>query len=135
MALEKNTDFHGIKDDRRGVDKGYLHFHRSYIFYIYFWRARVCRPLLRLCRPFMIFEGCLDSNPEYCISKLAQNRLSHPSLLHSHPSLLLSHPSLLLSHPSLFLYDLSDLSFFKFSIKITYGKVLFELYLVYLVSI
>ncbi len=28
----------------------------------------MCRPLLRLCRPFMIFEGCLDSNPEYCRS-------------------------------------------------------------------
>ncbi len=48
--------------------------------YIFFWRARVCRPLLRLCRPFMIFEGCLDSNPEYCCSKLARYRLSHPSL-------------------------------------------------------
>ncbi len=48
--------------------------------YIFFWRARVCRPLLRLCCPFMIFEGCLDSNPEYCRSKLARYRLSHPSL-------------------------------------------------------
>ena len=46
-----------------------------------FWRARVCRPLLCLCRPFMIFERCLDSNPEYCRSKLARYRLSHPSLL------------------------------------------------------
>ncbi len=87
-----------------------------------------------LCRPFMIFEGCLDSNPEYCSSKLLLYRLSHPSLLLSHPSLLLSHPSLLLNHPSLFLYDLSDLSFFKFSIKITYGKVLREHYFVYVVS-
>ncbi len=24
-------------------------------FCIFFWRARMCRPLLRLCRPFMIF--------------------------------------------------------------------------------
>ncbi len=41
-------------------------------FFVYFfWRARMCRPLLHLCRPFMIFEGCLDSNPEYCRSKLA----------------------------------------------------------------
>ena len=29
----------------------------------------------------MIFEGCLDSNPEYCRSKLARYRLSHPSPL------------------------------------------------------
>jgi hypothetical protein len=49
-------------------------------FCIFFWRARVCRPLLRLCRPFMIFEGCLDSNPECCRSKLARYRLSHHSL-------------------------------------------------------
>jgi hypothetical protein len=50
-----------------------------FFFCIFFWRARVCRPLLRLCRPFMIFEGCLDSNPECCRSKLARYRLSHPS--------------------------------------------------------
>jgi hypothetical protein len=56
-------------------------------FCIFFWRARVCQPLLRLCRPFMIFKGCLDSNPEYCRSKLARYRLSHPSLcLATHPS-------------------------------------------------
>jgi hypothetical protein len=49
-------------------------------FFVYiFWRARVCRPLLGLCGPFMIFEGCLDSNLEYCRSKLARYRLSHPS--------------------------------------------------------
>ncbi len=47
---------------------------------IFFWRARVCRPLHRLCCPFMIFEGCLDSNPGCCRSKLARYRLSHPSL-------------------------------------------------------
>jgi hypothetical protein len=51
-----------------------------FMFFIFFWRARVCRPLLRLCRPFMFFEGCLDSNPECCCSKLARYRLSHPSL-------------------------------------------------------
>jgi hypothetical protein len=27
---------------------------------LFFWRARVCWPLLCLCRPFMIFEGCLS---------------------------------------------------------------------------
>ncbi len=36
----------------------------------------MCRSLLCLCRPFMIFEGCLDSNPEYCRTKLARY---HPS--------------------------------------------------------
>ncbi len=29
---------------------------------------------------FLIFEGCLDLNPECCRSKLAHYRLSHPSL-------------------------------------------------------
>ncbi len=37
----------------------------SFLVY-FFWRARMCLPLLRLCRPFMTFEGCLDSNPECC---------------------------------------------------------------------
>ncbi len=55
-------------------------FNFCFCFCIFFWRARVCRPLLRLCRPFMIFEGCLDSNPERCRCKLARYRLSHPSL-------------------------------------------------------
>jgi hypothetical protein len=33
-----------------------------YLFFLYiFWRARVCWPLLCLCRPFYIFEKCLDS--------------------------------------------------------------------------
>jgi hypothetical protein len=50
------------------------------LFLYIFWLARVCRPLLRLCLPFMIFEGCLDSNPEWCRNKLARYRLSHPSL-------------------------------------------------------
>jgi hypothetical protein len=60
---------------------------RDFFFVDIFWRARVCRPLLRLCRPFMIFEGCLDSNPECCRSKQAHYRLSHPSLyLATHPS-------------------------------------------------
>ncbi len=32
-------------------------------FFLYiFWRSRVCWPLLCLCRPFCIFERCLDSN-------------------------------------------------------------------------
>jgi len=55
---------------------------------LFFWRARVCRPPLCLCRPFMIFEGCLDSNPECCRSKLARYRLSHPSLYVNLPPLI-----------------------------------------------
>jgi hypothetical protein len=42
----------------------------------FFWRATVCWPLLCLCRPFCIFERCLDSNPESCRSNY---QLSHPS--------------------------------------------------------
>ncbi len=46
-------------------------------FCLFFWRSR---PLFRLCRPFMIFEGWPDSNPECCRSKLASYRLGHPFL-------------------------------------------------------
>ena len=57
-----------------------VHENDDIFFFLYiFWRARMCRPLLCLCRPFMIFEGYLDSNPECCRSKLARYRLSHPS--------------------------------------------------------
>ncbi len=67
-------------------------------------RAQLLRITLHYitCRQFVIFEGCLDSNPECCRSKLARYRLSHPSLFWlSHPSLFwLSHPSLWLSHQS-----------------------------------
>ncbi len=35
-------------------------------------RARMCWPLLCLCRPFCIFERCLDSIPESCRSKQAR---------------------------------------------------------------
>jgi hypothetical protein len=52
-------------------------------------------PLLWLCRPFCIFERCLDSKP-----KQAHYHLSHPSPLFSHPSPLFGHPSPSLSHPS-----------------------------------
>jgi hypothetical protein len=37
---------------------------------VFFWQARVCWPLLCLCRPFCIFERCLDSNPESRRSKI-----------------------------------------------------------------
>ncbi len=40
-----------------------------------------------LCRPFMIFEGCLDTNPQCCRRKLARYQLSHPYLSLSQPSL------------------------------------------------
>ncbi len=36
-------------------------------------------PLLTVCRPFMTFEGCLNSNSECCRSKRARYQLSHPS--------------------------------------------------------
>ncbi len=39
----------------------------------------MCWPLLRLCRPFCIFERCLDSNPESCRSKQVRYQLSHPT--------------------------------------------------------
>jgi hypothetical protein len=82
---------------RGGATTNICHRDLLEIFFLYiFWGARVCRQLLRLYRPFMIFEGCLDSNPECCRSKLARYRLSHPSLynLATHPYRL-SHPSLL----------------------------------------
>ncbi len=48
--------------------------------YIYFWRARLCWPLLSLCRPFCIFETCLDSNPESCRNKQpCYHQLTHLS--------------------------------------------------------
>ncbi len=37
--------------------------------FVYFWWVRVCWPLLCLCRPFLVFERCLDSNPESCRSQ------------------------------------------------------------------
>ncbi len=49
------------------------------LFCIFFWRARVCWPLLCLCRPFCIFERCLYSNPESCHSKQARYQSSLPS--------------------------------------------------------
>jgi hypothetical protein len=45
----------------------------------FFLRARVCWPLLCLCRPFCIFVRCLDSNPESCHSEQVRYQLSHPS--------------------------------------------------------
>jgi hypothetical protein len=46
------------------------------------WRARVCRPLLRLCRPFIIFEGCLDSTQITTVeSWRATDLATHPPRL------------------------------------------------------
>ncbi len=45
---------------------------------MFFWRARVCWPLLCLDRPFCIFDRCLDSDPKSC--RQACYQLSHPSL-------------------------------------------------------
>ncbi len=52
----------------------------THIFFMYFWRARVCWPLLCLCRPFIILEGYLNWNLESWRSKQRQYQLSHPSL-------------------------------------------------------
>jgi hypothetical protein len=49
------------------------------IFGIFFRRARVCWPLLFLCRPFCIFARCLDSNPENCRRTQTRYQLSHLS--------------------------------------------------------
>ncbi len=49
------------------------------LFKIFLWnfgRARVCWPLLCLCRPFCICERCLDSNPESCRRKQARYQLA-----------------------------------------------------------
>ncbi len=49
-------------------------------FCILFWRSTVCWPLFCcLCRPFCIFERCLDSNPESCrmASRRATNLATH----------------------------------------------------------
>ncbi len=62
------------------------------IFCVYSGRARVCWPLRCLCRPFCIFERCLDSNAERCRSRQARYQLSHPSPWLSHPPPWLSHP-------------------------------------------
>jgi hypothetical protein len=70
---------------------------------IFFLRARVCWTLLFLCRPFCIFERCLDSNPQgaavacRCATNLAthlnRNLVTHvPSNLASHlPTYLSNH--------------------------------------------
>ncbi len=52
---------------------------RLNIFLYIFWWARVCRKLICLCRPFGVFERCLDSNSENCRSKQARYQLSRPS--------------------------------------------------------
>ena len=55
----------------------------EHFFCIFFWRARVFRPLLRLCRPLLIFKGCLDSNPETA-SWRASDLATHPSTQTKH---------------------------------------------------
>ncbi len=45
-----------------GIRYRYLWKNPWNFFCIFFWRARVCWPLLCLCRPFIIFEVCLNSN-------------------------------------------------------------------------
>ncbi len=62
-----------------------IHFNREIwiiFFCIFYWRARVRWPLLCICRPFLIFEGSLHSNSEFCRGKRARYQLSHPSPIH-----------------------------------------------------
>ncbi len=74
---------------------------RHTFFYIFFWRARVCWPLLCLCRPFIIFEGYLNSNLESWRRKQRPSNLAtHPSYFATHPSNLANNPSKLANHPS-----------------------------------
>jgi hypothetical protein len=60
------------------------------LFVYFFWMERVCWPLLCLCRPIMIFEGCLNSNSECCHSQRARYQLSHQSP--NIPSSAIHHP-------------------------------------------
>jgi hypothetical protein len=49
-------------------------------FFVYFFGGLECAGhCFCLCRPFCIFERCLDSNPECCRSKQARYQLTHPS--------------------------------------------------------
>ncbi len=73
LKYKKNFVFTGTKG---GKCKIISHFFPTFLC-VYFWRARVCWPLLCKCRPFMIFEGCLNSNSECCRSKRARYQLSH----------------------------------------------------------
>ncbi len=49
------------------------------VFFTFCCRARMCWLFLCLRHPWMIFEGCLNSNSECCLSKRAHYQLSHPS--------------------------------------------------------
>ncbi len=46
----------------------------------FFWRTRVCWPLLCLCRPFCIFKRCLDSSvaDPGCLSRIPDPTFFHP---------------------------------------------------------
>ncbi len=73
----------------------------------FFFRGRVCWPLLCICRQFCIFQRCLDSNTESCravASRRATNLATHLHDLATHLLRLTTYlPSHLshLSHPSL----------------------------------
>ncbi len=55
----------------------------NYSVFVYFCGWLECWPHLWLCRPFCIFERCLDSNTESCRSKQVRYHLSHPSYVSS----------------------------------------------------
>ncbi len=61
---------------------GIKHLFFILFFCIFFWRARVCPHLLRLCRPFMIFEGCLVWTQSAAVASWrATDLATHPSLI------------------------------------------------------
>ncbi len=49
------------------------------LFMCIIWRARLFWPLFCFCRPFMILDKCLDSNPQCCRSMLARYQQSQPT--------------------------------------------------------
>ncbi len=84
------------------------------LFCIFFWRARVCWPLLCLWLPFCISERCLDlldSNAESCRSKQARYQISHRS------QLILNH----LGNPSLLKFRIQ----FQFPISIRRNRTFY----------
>ncbi len=72
-----------------------------FYFFLFFGRLEWVGHSFSYVAHFMIFEGCLDSNPEYCRSMLARYRLSHPSQKENIMSTFLApSPIYLLSFPT-----------------------------------
>jgi len=58
-----------ISCNRKALSERFLFL---FVFFVYFWRAKVFWKILCLCRAFCIFERFLDSNPESSRSKQAR---------------------------------------------------------------